>query len=246
MFKKRYIVLLFFSSLYAQSLDELFSNGNNFFNKNQYNKAIENYNQILDNGFFTQDLYLNLGNAYFEVEDYGNARWSFEMGLKLNPLNEDLNNNNNVNKLFIENYIEVPKNSILDNVNVFYQLLSINQFILVNAVLILITSILFFIYKLFEIKIFKKLFTYSSILSFTFLLITFTKNLWDKNNKFGIITKNESILYSAPYTNESIEVSTFYNGNKVKILQSTDSWFEISSFDGRKGWIRAQDMRNLY
>ena len=246
MFKKNYIVLLFFSSLYAQSLDKLFTDGNNYFNKNLYSRAIENYNQILDNGFFTQDLYLNLGNAYFEVEDYGNARWSFEMGLKLNPLNEDLNNNNNVNKLFIENYIEVPKDSILDNVNAFYQLLSINQFILVNAILILITSMLFFIYRLFEIQIFKKLFTYSLILSFTFILLTFSKNLWDKNNKFGIITKNESVLYSAPYKNESIEISTFYNGNKVKILQSTDSWFEISSFDGRKGWIRAQDIRNLY
>ena len=232
MFKKNYIVLLFFSSLYAQSLDQLFTDGNNYFNKNLYSRAIENYNQILDNGFFTQDLYLNLGNAYFEVEDYGNARWSFEMGLKLNPLNEDLNNNNNVNKLFIENYIEVPKDSILDNVNAFYQLLSINQFILVNAILILITSMLFFIYRLFEIQIFKKLFTYSLILSFTFILLTFTKN--------------ESVLYSAPYTNESIEISTFYNGNKVKILQFTDSWFEISSFDGRKGWIRAQDIRNLY
>ena len=55
MFKKNYIVLLFFSSLYAQSLDQLFTDGNNYFNKNLYSRAIENYNQILDNGFFTQD-----------------------------------------------------------------------------------------------------------------------------------------------------------------------------------------------
>src|SRR6056300_194705 len=246
MFKKNYIVLLFFSSLYAQSLDQLFTDGNNYFNKNLYSRAIENYNQILDNGFFTQDLYLNLGNAYFEVEDYGNARWSFEMGLKLNPLNEDLNNNNNVNKSFIENYIEVPKNSILDNVNIFFQSLSVNQFILINSILVLITSILFFMYKMFESKKLKKIFIYSSIFSSVFLLLVFTKNMWDINNKFGIIVENESILYSAPFKNKSIEVSIFYNGNKVKVLQSTDSWIEISSFDGRKGWIRAQDIRYLY
>ena len=46
MFKKNYIVLLFFSSLYAQSLDQLFIDGNNYFNKNLYSRAIENYNQI--------------------------------------------------------------------------------------------------------------------------------------------------------------------------------------------------------
>ena len=47
MSKKNYIVLLFFSSLYAQSLDQLFIDGNNYFNKNLYSRAIENYNQIL-------------------------------------------------------------------------------------------------------------------------------------------------------------------------------------------------------
>ena len=73
-----------------------------------------------------------IGNAYFEVEDFGNARWSYEMGLKLNPFNEDLINNNNVNKSFIENYIEVTKNYILDNVNIFFQSLSVNKFILIN------------------------------------------------------------------------------------------------------------------
>ena len=241
-----FILVLFFSVVFTQSLDQLFNDGNNFYNKNSFNKAIENYNKILDSGFFSQDLYLNLGNAYFEVEDFGNARWSYEMGLKLNPFNEDLINNNNVNKSFIENYIEVPKNSILDNVNILFQSLSVNQFILINSILVLITSILFFMYKMFESKKLKKIFIYSSIFSSVFLLLVFTKNMWDINNKFGIIVENESILYSAPFKNKSIEVSIFYNGNKVKVLQSTDSWIEISSFDGRKGWIRAQDIRYLY
>ena len=158
MLRRIFILVLFFSVVFTQSLDQLFNDGNNFYNKNSFNKAIENYNKILDSGFFSQDLYLNLGNAYFEVEDFGNARWSYEMGLKLNPFNEDLINNNNVNKSFIENYIEVPKNSILDNVNIFFQSLSVNQFILINSILVLITSILFFMYKMFESKKLKKIF----------------------------------------------------------------------------------------
>ncbi|MAU58172.1 MAG: hypothetical protein ACJ0RN_00850 [Candidatus Neomarinimicrobiota bacterium] len=246
MYRSINIILFFISIVQAQALDEFFIDGNNHFNKKNYNKAILSYSQILELGFSSQDLYLNLGNAYFENKDYGNARWSYEMGLKLNPLNEDLNNNNKINKSFIDDYIEVPQNSILDNINIFFQLLSISQFILINSILILTTAISFFIYKVFEIKILKKLFILLSILSFIFLLISFTKNLWDKNNKFGIIIKNESIIYSAPYKNESIEVSKFYSGNKVKIIQSTDIWLEIYSFDGRKGWIRAQDIRNLY
>ena len=52
-------------------------------------------------------------------------------------------------------------------------------------------------------------------------------------------------MYSAPFLNEGIQQSIFYNGNKVKIHQKTDSWIEVSAYDGRKGWIRALDVRNL-
>ena len=56
----------------------------------------------------------------------------------------------------------------------------------------------------------------------------------------------EVIVYSAPFLNQAIEQSVFYRGNKVKIHQKTDVWIEVSTFDGRKGWIQALDVRNLY
>ena len=65
------------------------------------------------------------------------------------------------------------------------------------------------------------------------------------NNIFGIIIENEVIVYSTPFSNQEIEQSVFYSGNKVKIHQKTNLWIEVSTFDGRKGWIRALDVRNL-
>ena len=70
--------------------------------------------------------------------------------------------------------------------------------------------------------------------------------IWDQNNLYAIIVDEEVIVYSAPFLNQAIEQSVFYRGNKVKIHQKTDVWIEVSTFDGRKGWIRAQDVRNLY
>ena len=64
--------------------------------------------------------YLNLGNAYFHDSNFGKARWSYEMGLKINPINSDLKNNNNVNKAYIDGYIELPKNNLIDFINIFY------------------------------------------------------------------------------------------------------------------------------
>ena len=189
---------------------------------------------------------MNLGNAYFHESNFGKARWSYEMGLKLNPINSDLKNNNNVNKAYIDGYIELPKNNLIDIINIFFQSLSLSQFLLINSYFILLTAISFFLMKVFQLKVLKRIFYLMSIIVFISALITFTKNIWDQNNLYAIIVDEEVIVYSAPFLNQAIEQSVFYRGNKVKIHQKTDVWIEVSTFDGRKGWIRAQDVRNLY
>ena len=245
MFKILIIIFLKLTIIFSQNNGELFYEGNKFYSQNKFEKAIESYEKILDTNYFSEDLYLNLGNAYFQESNFGLARWSYEMGLILNPVNSDLKNNNNINKAYIESYIELPKNNILDIINVFFQSLSLNQFILVNSVIIFLTALSFFLMKVFQVNLFSRLFYSLITILFLSILITFTKNIWDQNNNFAIIVSEESIMYSAPFLNQGIQQSIFYNGNKVKIHQKTDSWIEVSVYDGRKGWIRASDVRNL-
>jgi len=246
MFKVIIIIFFNLTIVFSQNINELFDNGNEFYSQNNYKEAISNYEKILENGFFSEDLFLNLGNAYFQESNFGQARWSYEMGLKLNPMNNDLQNNYNINKLYIEGFIELPKNDLIDLTNIFFQSFSLNQFLLINSLLILLCSISFFVMKITQTKIHISFFYFSTIIMFISLLVTFTKNIWDQNNIFGIIIENEVIVYSAPFSNQAIEQSVFYSGNKVKIHQKTNLWIEVSTYDGRKGWIRALDVRNLY
>ena len=242
------IIIIFFNLtiVFSQNINKIFDNGNEFYSQNNYKEAISNYEKILENGYFSEDLYLNLGNAYFYESNFGKARWSYEMGLKLNPINSDLKNNNNVNKAYIDGYIELPKNNLIDIINIFFQSLSYSQFLLINSYFVLLSALSFFLMKVFQLQVLKRIFYLLSIIVFTSVLITFTKNIWDQNNLFAIIVEEEAIVYSAPFLNQAIEQSVFYSGNKVKILQKTDVWIEVSTFDGRKGWIRALDVRNLY
>ncbi len=246
MFKVIIIIFFNLTIVFSQNINELFNNGNEFYSQNNYKEAISIYEKILENGYFTEDLYLNLGNAYFHDSNFGKARWSYEMGLKINPINSDLKNNNNVNKAYIDGYIELPKNNLIDFINIFFQSLSLNQFLLINSFLLLLTAISFFIMKVFQMHALNRIFYLMTIILFTSILITFTKNIWDQNNLFAIIIDEEVVVYSAPFLNQVIEQSVFFSGNKVKIHQRTDFWIEVSTYDGRKGWIQAQDVRNLY
>ena len=246
MFKIFIIIFLNLTIVLSQNIDELFEDGNKFYSQNNYKDAISSYEKVLDSGYFSEDLFLNLGNAYFHESKFGQARWSYEMGLKLNPINADLKNNNNVNKVYIDDFIELPKNNLIDLINIFFQSFSLNQFLLINSLLILLSAISFFVMRITQMKIHISFFYFSTIIMFISVLVTFTKNIWDQNNIFGIIIENEVIVYSAPFSNQAIEQSVFYSGNKVKIHQKTNLWIEVSTFDGRKGWIRALDVRNLY
>jgi tetratricopeptide (TPR) repeat protein len=44
--------------------------GNNAYAAGDFERAISNYNLILNSGFESAELYLNLGNAYYKLRDY--------------------------------------------------------------------------------------------------------------------------------------------------------------------------------
>ena len=63
MFKVIIIIFFNLTIIFSQNINELFDNGNEFYSQNNYKEAISNYEKILENGFFSEDLFLNLGNA---------------------------------------------------------------------------------------------------------------------------------------------------------------------------------------
>ena len=77
--------LVFLSSLlFAQtSATTLFNRGNEFYKNNEFGKAAEEYDKILDLGVVNGQVYFNLGNAYFKKGKVGKAVLYYEKALKL-------------------------------------------------------------------------------------------------------------------------------------------------------------------
>ena len=87
------IPFIFASFIFSQNIDSLYLDGNNKYNNKEYYSAINSYERILDENYQHQDLYLNLGNAYFRSGSVGNAIWAYERGKILSPRDKDLNYN---------------------------------------------------------------------------------------------------------------------------------------------------------
>ena len=245
MYKVFITFLLTMGMVYSQSIDSLFSNGNEYYNNNQFDDAVDTYENILTQGFYSVDLYYNLGNAYYRLEDFANARWSYEMGISIDPRNQDIIHNLILTKKNIPNTIEAPDSQMLNLINNFLTSFTYSDFVFFSSIMLLLYSICFIIYRIMPSKPIVISYYIFMILFFIGTSFSVIKFLWERNNDFGIILNNEAKLYSAPFLNDNIKISVFFSGNKVKIEQTTDKWIEISSIDGRKGWIRVEDIRTL-
>lgn len=63
------------------------------YEKGDYTRAIEIYNQLLSEKGSSSELYANLGNAYMKGGDWGRAMVSYERSLILDPSNSQVRNN---------------------------------------------------------------------------------------------------------------------------------------------------------
>jgi tetratricopeptide (TPR) repeat protein len=59
----------------------------------RFEEAIENYKKIEGQGAVSSELYLNLGNTHYKLNQVGPAIYYYEKALKLDPINEDVLNN---------------------------------------------------------------------------------------------------------------------------------------------------------
>ena len=87
---KLFLIIFF---LISQSQDDvIFDQGNSSYNQGNYNEAIEKYTSIINNGSESSELYYNLGNAYYKINDIANSIFYFEKSLLLDPNNNETKN----------------------------------------------------------------------------------------------------------------------------------------------------------
>ena len=70
--------------------EELFRQGNNFYQESRYQEAIDSYEQILARGLENGYVYYNLGNALLKEQRIGEAILQYERAKRLLPRDEDI------------------------------------------------------------------------------------------------------------------------------------------------------------
>ena len=77
---------------FAQN-EALFEQGKENYKNAKFSEAVTNWKKIVDNGQQSAELYFNLGNAHYKLNNIGPSVYYFEKALQLNPNDADIKTN---------------------------------------------------------------------------------------------------------------------------------------------------------
>ena len=162
-----FLLCIITSSIAAQNNDSLFVSANNFYKNAAFEKAIEDYKKIEEKGAVSPELYLNLGNTYYKLNQVGPAIYYYEKALKLDPIQDDvLNNLVFAKRLALDNIAMVPKTVFQRFHENYLQKLTYNEWAILAVIFSFLTALLFLFFYFAYTPSKKRLYFTTSGLSF--------------------------------------------------------------------------------
>lgn len=248
--KKILLIFAFLCSVlsFGQN-DALFEQGKDLYKAKKFQDAISTWMKILNNKVHSSELYFNLGNAHYKMNNVGPSIYYYEKALQLSPNDSEIKNNLAFAQNATIDAIEpLPKTIFSKWYTTIAEILSYDSWAVVSIIFSL-TAILLFLMYYFSYSEGKKRMFFVSSMGFTFLMFIAIAMTYTTYNE--VIKKNPAIIFA-----ESIEVKsepnlgsdaafTLHEGTKVEILNKEDDWARISLVDGKDGWIPLSDLKEL-
>ena len=228
--------------------DDKFTKANNLYNDSKYEKSIEVYFEILDSGVHSSELYYNLGNSFYKLNDIPNSILFYEKSLKLNPTDKDIINNlKMVNNAIIDDITKIPEPFFDNQLNKISNNLSYSNWGLISLIISFLFLLLFIFYFFSKEPIVKR--TSFTLLFVLLVLIGITTKIslhaYEKNHleKYAIIFSSKIEIKSEP-NERSENLLILHMGTKVKIIDSfNDEWVKIKLVNGQEGWINNNQIK---
>ncbi|MFH1159697.1 MAG: tetratricopeptide repeat protein [bacterium] len=228
-------------TLFAQDPTAALIKANKAYTDGLYNDAAELYKQVADAGYQAPELFFNLGNCYYKLDDFPNAILWYERARRLDPGNENIDFN-----------LNVTNSKIADKIDALPELFYVRWFkALVNLYPVKLWSyqtIIFFILTLASISLYllgvrlilRKAGFWTGFLFFTLTLFTLLFSLSGthqmKNLREAIVFDPTVTVKSSP-DEKSIDLFVLHEGTKVRVLDKIGTWYEIRIANGSVGWL---------
>ncbi len=217
--------------------------------KNDFNTSFRLYDSLIQSGFSSRDLYFNAANAAFKSGKKGWSVYYYEMALKEDSKDQQIKHN-----------LSVVKSSLKDDIEPVSELffvtlwkssliwLPLDTAAKISIAFIWMAAISFCVYLLFKTEATKR---FGLIMAIFFLLLSGTLEThaalhkkWHTANRECIIIHPEVSVYTSPDLISSA-VFKLHEGAKVIASDKVNNWYFIKVQDGREGWIKSDQVKEV-
>lgn len=229
--------------------------GNKAYEAKHYKKAVEMYQRATANGVSSQ-LYYNMGNAYYRLNDRAGAVLSYERALKLDPANGDARYN--------LQFVREKSQLVDDNGASFFTSMLGDWVSHMSSNTWAVIAILAFILALAGIALYRMASTVAlqkagffgaiamSIITITAIASSVYMYNRSTSSRYAIVMTDKAPVSRAPRTGEKNALFRLADGVKVEIVDSLAGkqygkmqWYKIETSDERSGWMQKADIEKI-
>ncbi len=242
------IFTLGFAVIYGQNT-ELFEQATTAYNDGEYEKAIENYLEIVGNGEHSSALYYNLGNCYYKLNQIAPSIYYYEKALLLNPGDKEVKNNlAYAQQMTIDAIEPAPETGLSRIYNSIIGLLTFDQWAYMAVTLVVLFVLAYLAYYFLRYSSHKRISFIISIISLVAAIVSVSFAIIQYNSynseQPAIVFAQECLVKSEP-NNRSSEVFLLHEGTKVKVLDELEDFRKIELADGKIGWVHQDEIKLL-
>ena len=241
-----YILLLITQVFYAQTG---FEKGNDLYNKGKYAEAAKEYESVLATNKESVELYFNLGNCYYKLNQTAPAIYNYEKALVLNPNNKNvLNNIKFAQKQNIDEIKVVPKVGFAKLLRDFTGIYPFDTWAWISISFAFLFLSFFMGYYFSQTVVLKRIFFLGMFVILLLLAMSISAAFFEKshfdNEKPAIVFAESTELRNEPQKSSSVTF-VLHEGTKVYVEETLGNWKKIQLTDGTEGWIDSKAIKEV-
>jgi hypothetical protein len=240
-------LLLFCPTIYAENVQDLFDQAASSYEKQDYKTALKFFSQIEDAELFSSDLYYNIANCHYKLQQRADAVLYYEKALKLNPTDEDVLFNLQLVQLqLVDKLAEVPQTFYQNWSHGVKNLRTIDQWAKLGLLFSIVFCVFFMIFLFTDTyKLKKNAFKISmSVLLVSVCSLFFAYYSHKTTKTLAVLMLPNAYVKSAP-SSQSEDLFILHEGTKVETLEVFNQWTKIKLSDGMIGWITSNAMQEI-
>ena len=232
----------------AEDFNKSFQEGNNLMEEKDFIEASKLYESILEVHPSNSELYYNLGNAYYRLNNIGLAIWAYSQAISLNPRDDDIKYNLLLAKSKRIDNIKISETFVIFTKYIFLRnYFRFNEWFFISSISFLILIISITLCNIFYNI--KELLNYmvGPLLIINLLVhgITFDKYVKLKFEKKAVFIAQSVDVSSEPNLVDGKIIFKIHEGTICDILNQRENWSKVALKDGKIGWVKNKYYRSL-